>query len=217
MLDEVRPRRERRVTRLLRELRIVRLERTSPWAWNEHTLLDLDWLGIRVEGDAFRIRTDELRLYPVGTGDTGAPVLPRLGSHFNDDSDPDDRFFVRRYGGGGEIRIRPEDFGVATAPLTQLSFRGSQELRTGRRQDRFLLDADELLAAYPLRVLRLETAPGVERAEGAEPGTVGATLFGRDHWVTVPADLPDHELVLRLFAAEWPGLKVQLPADGRFV
>lgn len=123
---------------------LVRLERWSPYAWGEHTLLDLDWLGIRVEGDAYRMRTDELRLFPVGTGDTGVRVRPELGAHFNDDSDPDDRFFVRRYGGGGTIRIRPEDFGHAIEPLTQLSFRGSQELRTGRRQDRFLLDGDEV-------------------------------------------------------------------------
>jgi len=123
---------------------LVRLERTSPYAWGERTLLDLDWLGIRVEGDAYRLRTDELRLYPVGTGDTGVSVLPRLGSHYNDDTDPDDRYFVRRYGGGGTIRIRPEDFGLVWPVLTQISLRGSQELRTGRRQDRFLLDGDEV-------------------------------------------------------------------------
>jgi uncharacterized protein (TIGR02996 family) len=78
----------------------------------------------------------------------------------------------------------------------------------------FLHDADDLLSAHPIRVLRLETMPAVERAEGAEPGTVDASLLGRDFWVTTPADLPEHELVLRLFAAEWPGLEVHLPAAG---
>jgi hypothetical protein len=122
---------------------LFRLERTAPFAFGERTLLDLDWLGLRVEGEAFRIRTDELRLFPVGTGDTGFPSLPRLGTRFNDDSGPNDRFFVRRYGGGGEIRIRPDAFGLAW-PLAQISLRGSQELRTGQRQDRFLLSASEV-------------------------------------------------------------------------
>jgi len=123
---------------------LFRLERTSPFDYGEHTLLDLDWRGLRVEGDAFRGRTDALRLFPVGTGDTGFSVLSRLGTHYNDDTDPNDRFFVRRYGGGGEIRLRPDAFGVALSPLTQLTFRGSQELRTGRRQSRYLLDPDEV-------------------------------------------------------------------------
>jgi hypothetical protein len=122
---------------------LLHLERTSPTAYAERTLLDLDWRGLRVEGEAFRFLTEELRVFPVGTGDTGFPALPRLGSHFTDDSDPDDRFVARRYGGGGEIRFRPGDAGIGWSPLTQLSFFGSQELRTGRRQDRFLLDTDE--------------------------------------------------------------------------
>jgi hypothetical protein len=77
-----------------------------------------------------------------------------------------------------------------------------------------LQDADDLMAAHPIRVLRLETMPAVERAEGAEPGTVDASLFGRDFRLTVSADVPDHELTLRLFAAEWPGIEVHLPAAG---
>jgi hypothetical protein len=72
----------------------------------------------------------------------------------------------------------------------------------------------KLLAEHPIRVRQLETMPAVERAEGAEPGTVDASLFGRDFWITVPADLPDHELILNLFAAEWPGIEVHLPVDG---
>jgi hypothetical protein len=52
---------------------------------------------------------------------------------------------------------------------------------------------------------------GVERAEGAVSGTVDASLLGRDFWVTVPADMPDDELVPHLFAAEWPWIEVHLP------
>jgi uncharacterized protein (TIGR02996 family) len=78
----------------------------------------------------------------------------------------------------------------------------------------FLHDADELLAVHPIRELRLDTMPAVERAEGAEPGTIDVSLFGRDFWVTVPADLPDHDLLLALFAAEWPWLKIHLRPDG---
>jgi uncharacterized protein (TIGR02996 family) len=75
----------------------------------------------------------------------------------------------------------------------------------------FLDHADGVTAAHPLCVLRLESDPGVERAEGPEPGTVDVSLLGRDHWVTVPADLPDDEVVLALFAAEWPAVRVRLP------
>jgi hypothetical protein len=123
---------------------LFQLERWSPFAYGEHTLLDVDWRGLRVDGEAHRFRTADLRVTPVGTGDTGVSVLPRLGSHYNDDTDPDDLFFVRRYGGGGEIRLRPDAFGFPLAPLTQLSFYGSQEARTGQHQDRYLLAPDEV-------------------------------------------------------------------------
>lgn len=123
---------------------LLHLERWSPYAWGDHSLLDAQWRGLSVAGEAHRFRTDSLRATPVGTGDTGASVLPRLGSHYNDDSDPDDLFFVRRYGGGGEILFSPERFGFEGAPFTRLSFYGSQEQRTGQRQDSFLLDPDEV-------------------------------------------------------------------------
>jgi hypothetical protein len=122
---------------------LARIERWSPYDYGEHTLLDVDWEGIRVDGEAHRWRTGELRVTPVGTGDTGANVLPRLGSHYNDDTSPNDLFFVRRYGGGGEVRLRPDGFGQDW-PLTQLSFYGSHETRTGQNQDTYLLDPDEV-------------------------------------------------------------------------
>jgi uncharacterized protein (TIGR02996 family) len=76
----------------------------------------------------------------------------------------------------------------------------------------FVHHADEVTAAHPLRALRLESAPAIERAEGAEPETVDAALVGRDFWVTVPADLPDDAFIMKLFAAEWPYVRVHLPA-----
>jgi uncharacterized protein (TIGR02996 family) len=78
----------------------------------------------------------------------------------------------------------------------------------------FLNHADEVTAAHPLRVLRLESMPAFERAEGPQPGTVDAALVGRDHWITIPADLPADTVILKLFAAEWPHLRVHLPPGG---
>jgi len=150
---------------------LLHLERTSPFAYGENSLLDVDWRGLRIEGDAYRWRTDDLRATPVGTGDAGFPALPRLGSHWNDDSDPNDRFFVRRYGGGGEIRLRPEDFGVTGSPLSQLTLYGSQEARTGRHQDRFLLDAGEVGAGPDTALFR-----GRTRELDQTVTTVGARL-----------------------------------------
>jgi hypothetical protein len=123
---------------------LFHFERWSPSGWNDHGLLDAEWRGLSLHGDAYRFRTDVLRQTPVGTGDTGVSVLPRLGSHYNDGTDPDDLFFVRRYGGGGEIELAPERFGFEGAPFTRLTFYGSQQLRTGQRQDSFLLDPEEV-------------------------------------------------------------------------
>ena len=123
---------------------VAHIERWSPFDYGEHTLLDADWRGLRARGEAHRWRTGELRVTPLGTGDTGDPVLPRLGSHYNDDTSPNDLFFTRRYGGGGELRLRPDEFGAPQWPLTQLSFYGSHETRTGRNQDTYLLDPDEV-------------------------------------------------------------------------
>ncbi len=123
---------------------LAHIERWSPYAYGEHTLLDIDWRGLRVEGQAHRFRTADLLVTPVGTGDTGVSVLPRLGSHWNNDSQPNDLFFVRRYGGGGEIQLRPDAFGLSLAPLSEFTFYGSQESRTGQHQDRYLLDPGEV-------------------------------------------------------------------------
>ncbi len=123
---------------------LFQLERWAPYAYGDHTLLDVDWRGLRIEGQAHRFRTADLLVTPVGTGDTGVSVLPRLGSHWNDDSKPGDLYFVRRYGGGGAVELRPDAFGLPLAPLSQISFYGSQESRTGQHQDRYLLDPDEV-------------------------------------------------------------------------
>lgn len=150
---------------------LLRLERFAPFAYGERTLLDLDWLGLRIAGEAFRIRTDELRLFPIGTEETGPTAGTRLGMRFNDDSGPDDRFYVRRWGGGGEIRLRPGDFALDAGPLAQITLRGRQEIRSGRRQDRFLLDSDEVGAGPDTARFR-----GRTRELDQEVTTLGARL-----------------------------------------
>ena len=137
-------------------------------------------------------------LTPVGTGDTGVSVLPRLGSHYNDDSDPDDRFFVRRYGGGGEIRLRPERLRRRLAPLTQLSFYGSQEPRTGQRQDRYLLDPDEVGARPRRRALprpHARARPGRDdaRRRASSPSRSGSRRASLDvSWQRFRENAPTH-------------------------
>ena len=76
----------------------------------------VDWRGMRVDGEAHRWgRTGELRVYPRRHRRHGRAVVPRLGSHYNDDTGPNDLFFTRRYGGGGDVRLRPDGFGYARA------------------------------------------------------------------------------------------------------
>jgi len=140
------------------ETPLVRLERWSPASQQEQTLLDGAWRGLDLEAEFHRWRTDTLRVEPRGTGQAGEPVLPRLGSFFVDDSGPNDRFFVRRTGGGGELRLRPGDFGRPLGPLRQLSLTGRHEARAGNEQERFLLDDDEIGAGPEDRRFRGQTS-----------------------------------------------------------
>jgi hypothetical protein len=135
----------------------LRLERWSPASQQEQTRLDAVWRGLDLEAEFRRWRTDALRLTPRGTGQTGEAVVPRLGSFYVDDTDPDDRFFVRRTGGGGALRVRPEDFGRPPGLLRQLSVAGRHELRAGDRQERFLLDDDEAGSGAATRRFRGQT------------------------------------------------------------
>jgi hypothetical protein len=139
------------------ETPLARLERWSPASQQEQTLADLAWLGLDLEGEFHRWRTDELRLEPRGTGQTGEPVVPRLGSFFVDETGPNDRFFVRRTGGGGTLRLRPDGFEHALGPLRQLSLGGRHERRSGFEQERFLLDDDEIGAGPEDRRFRGRT------------------------------------------------------------
>ena len=128
------------------ETPIARLERWSPWAWNERALLDVDWRGLDLEAGSWRTWIGELATTPRGTGQDGEPVLPRLGSLYHDDTDPDDHFYVRRFGGGGALRLRPDGFGDAVPHglLEQLTLYGRREHRSGQQQETFLLQADEV-------------------------------------------------------------------------
>ena len=165
---------------------LARLERWSPASQQEQTLFDLAWLGLDLEAEFHRWRTDELRVDPRGTGQTGEAVVPRLGSFYVDDTGPNDVFFVRRTGGGGELRLRPGDFGHPLGPLTQLSLLGRYEARAGNEQERFLLDDDEIGTGPEDRRFRGQTS---ERDQ--DVSTLGGGFVGE------PAGLATAALDLR--------------------
>jgi hypothetical protein len=157
------------------ETPLVRLERWSPWSWNERTLLDADWRGLDLAAGSWRTWIDTLRTTPRGTGQDGEPVLPRLGSFHSDDTAPDDRFFVRRVGGGGTLRLRPDGFDAALPHglLEQLALYGRREHRTGQRQETFLLQTDEIAVGQDDERFRATT-----RDLDQDLTTLGARLVG---------------------------------------
>lgn len=169
------------------ETALVRLERWSAASQQEQTLLGLAWLGLDLEAEFHRWRTADLRVEPRGTGQTGEAVLPRLGSFYVDDSDPADRYFVRRTGGGGDLRVRPEAFGHPLGALRQLAFGGRQEARDGRWQERFLLADDEIGAGPENRRFRGQTrelSQDVATLGGGlvvEPAGLATAALGVEH------------------------------------
>jgi hypothetical protein len=98
--------------------------------------------GFALDLDYRRMRTDELRLFPNPN-----PGGPSPASMFYDDTQADDRFFTRRTGVGGELRLRLQDLFEALEPLgrqlPELAVRGGYEKRDGQRQFRYLNDAFE--------------------------------------------------------------------------
>jgi hypothetical protein len=92
--------------------------------------------GFALDLDYRRMRTDELRLFPNPGGPSPA------ASTFNDDTQADDRFFTRRTGVGGELRLQPKDLFERLEPLRrqlpELAVRGGYEKRDGQRQFRYL-------------------------------------------------------------------------------
>ncbi|HEY5657722.1 MAG TPA: hypothetical protein VIY27_08015, partial [Myxococcota bacterium] len=79
--------------------------------------------------------------FPNPSGLAGGPG-DQLGTTFNDDTRADDRFFTRRTGVDGEVRLRTSDLFEGLEPLgsqiPELRLRGGYETRDGQRQFRYL-------------------------------------------------------------------------------
>ena len=141
--------------------------------------------GYALDVDYRRMRTYELRLFPRPS-DVGRDI----GSFFNDDTAPDDRFSMQRMGAGGELRLR----GLlknASKPLTELmpelAFRGRYEKRDGHRQFRYLLD-NPIDSTTPTSSWRGHTS---ERDQRLSTFGAGAVLTPGG-WFTMVLDI-DHE------------------------
>jgi hypothetical protein len=122
---------------------LARLERWSTNAINERGQVDADWKGLDFDLGWWRYRSDDLRLFPVGTGGS----IPVFGTVYNPDtpfdeiSQEDRRFWLERTGFLGDLRFRPDAFGLGNPVVAQASIFGGYEGRDGWNQDSFLLDA----------------------------------------------------------------------------
>ncbi len=122
---------------------LVRLERFSPWDWNDRAELDVDWRGLELDLDYHRYRSEELRFFPVGTG----ALVPVFGTLYTPDPpfaeifENDQRLETRRTGVGGALGLRLGDFGLENPLATELDLFSRFERRQGHQQDSFLLDA----------------------------------------------------------------------------
>ena len=101
--------------------------------------------GIALDVDYWRLRTDELRLFPTPISD---PCF-EFPCVYNDDTSPGDRFYTQRTGFRGEIRLRPGDLfpdapGEFTNLVSEISIRGGYDKRDGNRQYRYLLDGTDI-------------------------------------------------------------------------
>jgi hypothetical protein len=177
------------------ETSLARLVHTSPYDYNMKTLFDLDWRGLQVDAEQHWDRIDFLRVYPRGTGQSGERVTNALGSLYTDDTEPDDRFFLRRYGGGGVIRLRPDGFDTDLGPLSQLSFYGRHEDRTGQRQALFLLKPGDVGAGNDNARFR-----GLTQLLDQDVTTLGA------RFVAEPAGL-----VTSVLDVNWQGFREHAP------
>jgi len=130
-----------------------RVEGWSPNHDNERVEIDGNFEGLRLDLDYRNFRSEELRYFPRGTfqDDTPPPIFfPfAFATQYTPDAslaetlDRNLRFWVRRSGVSGEIRLRPEDFGSDLPVLDQMSIRSGYERRKGYRQDSFLLHVFE--------------------------------------------------------------------------
>lgn len=125
---------------------LVRFEWWNPHALNERAEFDLDLDTTRFEIDYHRFRTNDLRVYPVGTDPDGLLGLaPVFGTVFNPDQGPGNPLgigsplYQRRTGITGDLRHRLEPSAIGKW-LPQLRLYGGAEWRRGWNQDRFVLD-----------------------------------------------------------------------------
>ena len=107
--------------------------------------------GVSADLEYRRSRVDELRQFPIPTG-TG---LQAYGAVFNDNSRPNDRFFIRRTGVDGEFRFRPDELfdlergSAESLFLSEIALRAGIEEREGQRQLRTLLSTGDALGTPP--------------------------------------------------------------------
>ena len=133
---------------------LLRLERFSPWDWNDRAELGVDWRGLDFELDYWRYRSEELRLFPTGTGATlptpPAPpgtLFPVFGTLYNPDTpfaaifENDHRLDRKRTGVAGDLSLRLDGFDLENPFATELDLFSRFEQRQGHEQDGFLLDA----------------------------------------------------------------------------
>jgi hypothetical protein len=137
------------------ETPVFRLERASPWAWNDRADLVADFAPVRLEADYHRFRSDALRVFPTGTNGS----IPVFGTLFVPDAGPpsafgrpepgleaaleasDRRLYSERTSVDGELRLRLEGGERVPPVLRELALASGFEERQGENQDRFLLDA----------------------------------------------------------------------------
>ena len=128
------------------------LERESLGWLNERGEIGLVSEPVRARIHYSRYRSDELRLFPVGTADV-LFAAPTLGSAFSTDlpaSSPhgeDHRLYSRRNSVGAEIGNRRESDSKHWLVPVEGNFFVDYQNRDGRRQDRFLVEDLGLAAA----------------------------------------------------------------------
>jgi hypothetical protein len=131
---------------------LIRLESWSPNFGNDRVEIDGGYQGLDFDIDYRRYRSEELRYFPKGSFQGQNPPSPAFpyGTEYTPDASEQElrndnrRFFIRRTGIDGELRFRPEGFGLDLPVLSQASIRSGYEQRKGWRQDSFLLDGAEL-------------------------------------------------------------------------
>ncbi|MBW2232462.1 MAG: MtrB/PioB family outer membrane beta-barrel protein [Deltaproteobacteria bacterium] len=101
--------------------------------------------GIHFDLDYRRMRTEELRLFPVS--------IPGFGPQFTDRTSPGDRFFHERTGFTGELRLRPADLidrevGWLKRLAPEVALRGGYQGRNGQSQYRFMVEPQNAWLAH---------------------------------------------------------------------